>query len=176
MQFRLDSFDNLMARVLDEAQLPGSWLELELTERMLIDDIEHAPTTLAALLNDFNENKSVHIVTLEDPVEFVHPQKKATFNQRELGTDFNSFSSGLRADHTMWRKVIAPLLHRAVAWRGPIGPSFIADVTGLRLGQSAGGPVEDCPRGDASRAIWHRDDEAVTHRHRPSRAWFSHSR
>jgi len=52
---------------------------------------------LAALLNEVNENKSIHIITLEDPIEFVHPQKKATFNQREMGTDFDSFSSGLRA-------------------------------------------------------------------------------
>ena len=54
-------------------------------------------TTLAALLNEINENKSIHIVTLEDPVEYVHPQKKATFNQRELGVDFNTFAGGLRA-------------------------------------------------------------------------------
>src|ERR1043166_7337362 len=54
-------------------------------------------TTLAALLNEINENKSVHIVTLEDPVEYVHPQKKATFNQRELGHDFNNYPNGLRA-------------------------------------------------------------------------------
>src|SRR3989454_1873501 len=42
-------------------------------------------TTLAALLDEINESKSIHIITLEDPVEFVHPQKRATFNQRELG-------------------------------------------------------------------------------------------
>jgi twitching motility protein PilT len=54
-------------------------------------------TTLAALLNELNETKSIHIVTLEDPVEFVHPQKKATFNQREMGNDFINFASGLRA-------------------------------------------------------------------------------
>src|SRR4051812_41708649 len=54
-------------------------------------------TTLAALLNELNETKSIHIVTLEDPVEFVHPQKKATFNQREMGNDFSTFASGLRA-------------------------------------------------------------------------------
>ncbi len=54
-------------------------------------------TTLAALLNELNETKSIHIVTLEDPVEFVHPQKRATFNQREMGSDFVSFASGLRA-------------------------------------------------------------------------------
>ena len=54
-------------------------------------------TTLAALLNEINTTKSIHIITLEDPVEFVHPQKKATFNQREMGNDFSSFATGLRA-------------------------------------------------------------------------------
>src|SRR5256886_15177571 len=63
-------------------------------------------TTLAALLNEINENKSVHIVTLEDPVEYVHPQKKATFNQRELGVDFNTFAGGLRAALRQAPKVI----------------------------------------------------------------------
>ena len=63
-------------------------------------------TTLAALLNAINEDKSIHIITLEDPVEYVHPQKKATFNQRELGVDFNSFASGLRAALRQAPKVI----------------------------------------------------------------------
>jgi twitching motility protein PilT len=54
-------------------------------------------TTLAAVLNEINHTKPVHIITLEDPVEFVHPHDKATFNQRELGTDFDTFSNGLRA-------------------------------------------------------------------------------
>ena len=63
-------------------------------------------TTLAALLNDMNEGKSIHIITLEDPVEFVHPHKKATFNQRELGIDYDSFSSGLRAALRQAPKVI----------------------------------------------------------------------
>jgi twitching motility protein PilT len=63
-------------------------------------------TTLAALLNEINENKSIHIITLEDPVEYVHPQKRATFNQRELGIDFNSFASGLRAALRQAPKVI----------------------------------------------------------------------
>jgi len=54
-------------------------------------------TSLAAVLNEMNEQKSIHVITLEDPVEYVHPHKKATFNQRELGTDFDSFGSGLRA-------------------------------------------------------------------------------
>jgi twitching motility protein PilT len=63
-------------------------------------------TTLAALLNQINESKSIHIITLEDPVEFVHPQKSATFNQREMGTDFDSFASGLRAALRQAPKVI----------------------------------------------------------------------
>jgi twitching motility protein PilT len=63
-------------------------------------------TTLAALLNELNETKSIHIVTLEDPVEFVHPQKKATFNQREMGNDFSNFASGLRAALRQAPKVV----------------------------------------------------------------------
>ncbi|HIJ56252.1 MAG TPA: PilT/PilU family type 4a pilus ATPase [Deltaproteobacteria bacterium] len=54
-------------------------------------------TSLAAVLDEINQTKSVHVVTLEDPIEFQHPQKKATFNQRELGTDYDSFATGLRA-------------------------------------------------------------------------------
>ena len=63
-------------------------------------------TSLAGVLNEINESKSVHVVTLEDPVEFQHPQKKATFNQREMGTDFDSFASGLRAALRQAPKVI----------------------------------------------------------------------
>ncbi len=63
-------------------------------------------TTLAAILNEINENQPVHIVTLEDPIEFVHPHKKATFSQRELGQDFDDYPSGLRAALRQAPKVI----------------------------------------------------------------------
>ena len=63
-------------------------------------------TSLAAVLNEINEQKSVHVVTLEDPVEYQHPQKTATFNQREMGTDFDTFASGLRAALRQAPKVI----------------------------------------------------------------------
>ena len=63
-------------------------------------------TSLAALLNDINERKSVHIVTLEDPVEYSHPHKMGTFNQREMGNDFDTFASGLRAALRQAPKVI----------------------------------------------------------------------
>src|SRR5204862_560686 len=54
-------------------------------------------TTLAAVLNEISHSRPVHIITLEDPIEFIHPHDLATFNQRELGTDFDTFSNGLRA-------------------------------------------------------------------------------
>jgi twitching motility protein PilT len=63
-------------------------------------------TSLAAMLEYINEKKSVHIVTLEDPIEYQHPHKKATFNQRELGIDFDSFANGLRAALRQAPKVI----------------------------------------------------------------------
>ena len=63
-------------------------------------------TTLAAILNEINETQSVHVVTLEDPIEFVHPKLKATFNQRELGHDFNTYPNGLRAALRQAPKVI----------------------------------------------------------------------
>ncbi len=63
-------------------------------------------TTLAAILDEINENKSVHIVTLEDPVEYQHPHKKSTFNQRELGMDFDTYAHGLRAALRQAPKVI----------------------------------------------------------------------
>src|SRR5262249_10261930 len=63
-------------------------------------------TTIAAILNEINHSRPVHIVTLEDPVEYIHPHDVATFNQRELGTDFDTFSNGLRAALRQAPKVI----------------------------------------------------------------------
>ncbi len=54
-------------------------------------------TTLAAIVNLINETKSDHVVTLEDPIEFVHPVKSALVNQREVGTHTSSFARALRA-------------------------------------------------------------------------------
>ena len=63
-------------------------------------------TTLAAILNEINEKQSVHVVTLEDPIEFIHPAGRATFNQRELGHDFDNYPNGLRAALRQAPKVI----------------------------------------------------------------------
>src|SRR5205823_9236086 len=54
-------------------------------------------STLAALVNHINETDSCHIITIEDPIEFLHNHKRATVHQRELHSDTPSFSMGLRA-------------------------------------------------------------------------------
>lgn len=54
-------------------------------------------TTLAALLDKINRERRAHIITLEDPVEYVHEPKQCIINQREVGIDTASFASGLRA-------------------------------------------------------------------------------
>ena len=63
-------------------------------------------TTLAAMLNELNLTQKIHILTLEDPIEFLHPHKQALFNQRQLGKDFPDFASGLRAALRQAPKVI----------------------------------------------------------------------
>ncbi len=63
-------------------------------------------TTMAALLHEINQTQAVHVVTLEDPIEFVHHARLATFNQRELGHDFDNYPNGLRAALRQAPKVI----------------------------------------------------------------------
>ena len=54
-------------------------------------------TTLAAMVNHVNENEYAHILTVEDPIEFVHESKKGLINQREVGTHTHSFAAALRS-------------------------------------------------------------------------------
>jgi twitching motility protein PilT len=54
-------------------------------------------TTLAAMLDEINATREEHIVTIEDPIEFVHAHRRCVVNQRELGTDAESFAAALRA-------------------------------------------------------------------------------
>ena len=63
-------------------------------------------TSLASLLDRINHTRPVHVVTLEDPIEYVHRQKVATFNQREMGNDFSTFAVGMRAALRQAPKVI----------------------------------------------------------------------
>lgn len=54
-------------------------------------------TTLAAMIDYINTNKAKHIITLEDPIEYLHSHKKSVVNQREIGVDTSTFADGLRA-------------------------------------------------------------------------------
>lgn len=54
-------------------------------------------TTLAAMIDYINTNKAKHIITLEDPIEYLHSHKQSVVNQREIGVDTSSFAEGLRA-------------------------------------------------------------------------------
>ena len=54
-------------------------------------------TTLASMINQINHERECHILTLEDPIEYLHKHHKSIVNQREIGTDSRSFATGLRA-------------------------------------------------------------------------------
>ena len=54
-------------------------------------------TTMAAVLNEINQNQAMHIITVEDPIEFVHENKKSIFEQREVGTHTKSFQRALKS-------------------------------------------------------------------------------
>ncbi len=85
---------------LDQLKLPGVFKEIIEQKRGLIlvtgATGSGKTTTLAAMLNHRNEHTHGHIVTVEDPIEFIHPNKKCIFTQREVGTDTHSFSAALK--------------------------------------------------------------------------------
>lgn len=86
---------------IDEMKLPEVFKEISMLPRGLI--LVTGPTgsgkstTLASMINHININEKAHILTLEDPIEFLHKNKESMVNQREIGLDSDSFSSGLRA-------------------------------------------------------------------------------
>ncbi len=63
-------------------------------------------TTLAAIINKINQEKAVHIITIEDPIEYLHPHSMSTINQREVGNDTQTFALALRAALRQAPKVI----------------------------------------------------------------------
>ena len=86
---------------LDELKAPKIFKEIAETPRGLV--LVTGPTgsgkstTLAAMVDYVNENDHGHILTVEDPIEFVHTSKKCLINQREVGTHTQSFANALRA-------------------------------------------------------------------------------
>lgn len=95
---------------MDELGLPGAFAEMAREKHGLIlvtgGTGSGKSNSLAALIDRINETRAEHIVTLEDPVEFTHRHKLGTVNQRELGIDFDTFASGLRAAFRQGPKVI----------------------------------------------------------------------
>lgn len=86
---------------LDDLGLPSIIGELAMKQRGLVlitgATGSGKSTTLAAMIDKINEEKSCHILTLEDPIEYLHKHKKSLVNQREIGSDSKSFSNALRA-------------------------------------------------------------------------------
>ena len=101
---------NIRIPSLDELKMPAILQQLarEKTGLILVTGATGSgkSTTLAAVIGAMNQTKPIHIITLEDPVEYVHARNLATINQRELGQDFDSFSAGLRAALRQAPKVI----------------------------------------------------------------------
>jgi twitching motility protein PilU len=85
---------------LDQLKMPEIFKDIVMQKRGLIlvtgATGSGKTTTLAAMLNHRNENAGGHIVTVEDPIEFIHPNKQCIFTQREVGTDTLSFSHALK--------------------------------------------------------------------------------
>jgi twitching motility protein PilT len=86
---------------LEQLEMPAILRELTLRRRGLI--LVTGPTgsgkstTLAAMIDRINEERACHIVTIEDPIEFIHAHKRAVINQREVGADTRSFARALRS-------------------------------------------------------------------------------
>ncbi|MDH3400214.1 MAG: PilT/PilU family type 4a pilus ATPase [Chromatiales bacterium] len=87
--------------VLEELGMPEKLAELSLLKRglvLMVGATGHGKsTTLAAMINNRNANTSSHILTIEDPIEFLHPNKKSIVNQREVGIDTTSYSRALKS-------------------------------------------------------------------------------
>src|SRR5215831_6853963 len=85
---------------LDDLGLPDVLKDLVLMKRGLVLMVgatrSGKSTTLAAMINYRNENSSDHIVTIEDPIEFLHTNKRSLVNQREVGLDTKSYARALR--------------------------------------------------------------------------------
>ncbi|MCX8094514.1 MAG: PilT/PilU family type 4a pilus ATPase [Candidatus Goldbacteria bacterium] len=85
---------------IEELNLPSVLNEIALYPRGLVlvtgTTGSGKSTTLAAMINKINENYNKHIVTIEDPIEFVHTDKKSSISQREVGLDTDSFASALK--------------------------------------------------------------------------------
>ena len=106
--FKQQSYHALAIRILplspfslEQLNMPPIITELVLQTRGLIlvtgPSGSGKSTTLAAMVDKINSNRHAHIITLEEPIEFIHQHNKSIVNQREVGTDTQTYASGLRA-------------------------------------------------------------------------------
>ena len=65
--------------------------------RILVTRPAAQAATLAAMIDVINRTKKVHILTLEEPIEYIHPHKMAMVNQREIGIDSNNYANALQS-------------------------------------------------------------------------------
>lgn len=86
---------------LDDLGMPEQLKELVMLRRGLVLMVGASgngkSTTLAAMINHRNEKTSSHIITVEDPIEFLHPNKQSIVNQREVGLDTKSYANALKS-------------------------------------------------------------------------------
>jgi twitching motility protein PilU len=86
---------------LDDLEMPEILKDLAVVKRGLVLMVGAAgngkSTTLAAMINHRNENIASHVLTIEDPIEFLHPNKRSIVNQREVGLDTESYARALRS-------------------------------------------------------------------------------
>jgi len=87
-------------KTLEELYLPAVIKDVSLEQRGLVlvtgTTGSGKSTTLASMIDIINNNRNCHIITIEDPIEFVHEDKKSIIDQREIGSDTSTFSSALR--------------------------------------------------------------------------------
>lgn len=87
-------------KTIDDLNLPAVMKQISMTKRGLVLVVgatgSGKSTTLAAMIDHRNDNEAGHIMTIEDPVEFVHEHKKCVVSQREVGVDTDSFKSALK--------------------------------------------------------------------------------
>jgi len=86
---------------IEELKLPSVLKKIALEPRglILVTGVTGSgkSTTLAAMINHINENRRYNIITIEDPIEYLHRDKKSIINQREIGSDTESFAKALRS-------------------------------------------------------------------------------
>ena len=104
-------------------------------------------TTLASMINYLNEHRPEHIMTIEDPIEYVHNHKKCIVNQREIGSDSESFTIALK--HVLPNAMVAALTFLPFTLAASLVTLTSLDFLGLGLP-----PPDPCEAHESGQVIW----------------------